>query len=105
MGKRFVGYNEVMDNCEKPKCDPCMGIKPTNPAAPKTCKKKCGCSFVRVTIPSSLGDDTTGQMLPSNGLYANAIVVYEANDAQYLYDSDGVFTKLGQATGGGSGRL
>lgn len=48
--------------------------------------------FHRVDIPAAMGDDTTYP--PENGLYRNVLVVYEANDNAYLYNSDGIPTKL-----------
>ncbi len=96
-------------------CDKC-GLRPQQKAQPKPCackpkkccKKKDCCNdnefaFRKVVIPASLGDDVTGQDLPSNGAYTNSYVVYEANGAQYMYDSFGVYTKLGGEGGGGTG--
>lgn len=48
-----------------------------------------------------MGDDTTGEYIPENGLYKNALVEYEANGALYIYSSDGIFTRLGYNTQGG----
>lgn len=50
-------------------------------------------TFRRVTIPSCLGDDK-GEYAPKNGDYNNAIVFYEANNAVYIYSSDGIPTKV-----------
>lgn len=55
------------------------------------CKKApvWGLSFF--SIPSSLGDDTpSSPVAPKNGVYNNAIVKYEANDAVYIYSREGV---------------
>lgn len=73
----------------------------------KTCRKKDCCidegfAFRKVVIPASLGDDVTGKDKPVNGAYKNSYVVYEANGAQYLYDSGGIFTKMED---GGKGTL
>ena len=59
----------------------------------KTCKDD-GFVFRKTVIPASLGDDITGQDIPTNGAYTNAYVEYEANGAQYIYDSYGIYTKL-----------
>lgn len=45
------------------------------------------------TVPANLGDDT-GAFAPSVGAEYNAIVNYLANGAVYIYDSNGVFTKV-----------
>lgn len=65
----------------------------------KECKKSRKCTdngfvFRKKVIPASLGDDLTGQAKPENGAYTNAYVEYEANGAQYIYDSFGVYTRL-----------
>lgn len=59
----------------------------------KTCKKD-GFVFRKTVIPAALGDDVTGQDIPANGAYTNALVQYEANGALYIYDSYGVYTLL-----------
>lgn len=48
--------------------------------------------FHRVDIPAAMGDDTTYP--PENGLYKNVLLVYEANNHTYLYNSDGIPTNL-----------
>lgn len=60
------------------------------------CRKDdcCGCPFRKVVIPAAAGDDKTGTILPENGLFANALVEYEANGALYIYASDGIFTDV-----------
>lgn len=60
-----------------------------------------GFVFRKVVIPASLGDDITGQDKPENGAYTNSYVEYEANGAQYMYDSGGIYTKI--ESGGGKG--
>lgn len=51
--------------------------------------------FRKVVIPAVMGDDSEGSdYAPENGLYKNALVVYQANGAMYLYSSDGIYTKL-----------
>lgn len=54
----------------------------------------CGCPFRKVVIPAVTGDDKTGQVIPENGLFTNALVEYEANGALYIYSSDGIFTDI-----------
>lgn len=48
--------------------------------------------FHRVDVPAAMGDDTTYP--PENGLYKNVLLVYEANNHIYLYNSDGIPTSL-----------
>lgn len=48
--------------------------------------------FRKVTVPASMGDDTTNP--PRVGRYCNVILYYEANEQAYLYSSDGIPTKL-----------
>lgn len=70
-----------MNACNKPKCE----------------KPKCkgdGFVFRKVVIPAQLGDDETGQDKPENGAMTNSFVTYEANGAQYIYDSNGIYTKF-----------
>lgn len=91
-----------------------MPQKPVSPKPPvcgckkkKCCKKDC-CEndfvFRKVVIPAALGDDETGKAKPENGAYTNSYVEYEANGAQYMYDSYGVYTKI-EGGGGGEGTL
>lgn len=86
--------------CDKCGLLPQTGSKPKPPCKPK-CKKRCKkdcCEndfvFRKVVIPAALGDDVNGKDTPANGAYVNAYVEYEANGAQYMYDSYGVYTKL-----------
>lgn len=46
----------------------------------------------KVTIPASMGDDTT--VPPVVGKYKNVLLYYEANSKTYLYSSDGIPTQL-----------
>lgn len=46
----------------------------------------------KVTIPASMGDDTT--VPPVVGKYKNVLLFYEANSKSYLYSSDGIPTLL-----------
>lgn len=61
-------------------------------------KGECGCKPSKITlrtayIPANLGDDT-GAYAPKPGDYYNAIVIYGANGTVYVYDSNGVYTKV-----------
>lgn len=50
--------------------------------------------FRKVTVPASLGDDTT---YPATiGKYSNVLLYYEANDHLYIYSSDGIPTLASQ---------
>lgn len=108
-------YNKGMDKDDNKLCDKC-GLLPQSPVQPKPpvckrkkkrCKKDC-CenefAFRKVVIPAALGDDVTGKDKPENGAYTNSYVEYEANGAQYMYDSYGVYTKI-EGGGGGEGTL
>lgn len=104
-----------MDKDDNKLCDKC-GLLPQSPVQPKppVCKRKKKCckkdccenefAFRKVVIPAALGDDTTGKDKPENGAYTNSYVEYEANGAQYMYDSYGVYTKI-EGGGGGEGTL
>lgn len=48
--------------------------------------------FHKVTIPASVGDETTDPPLP--GKYRNVLLVYEASGNAYLYSSDGMPTLI-----------
>lgn len=81
----------------------CVNLDDFKDKCPRVdCGDKCSdVPFRKVSIPSSMGDDATGEYIPENGLYKNALVEYEANGALYIYSSDGIFTKLGYNTQGG----
>lgn len=88
--------------CNKCGLLPQKGVKPQPPCRPK-CKKKCCCKkncceddfvFRKTVVPVSLGDDITGKEKAVNGAFVNALVVYEANGAVYLFDSYGVPTRI-----------
>lgn len=96
-------------NCEKeclqPK-RPC-GCPPDNIVLPKverhcTCPRPNPCEephflFRTQTIPSAMGDSTTGAYKPANGMYKNMLVRYEADGSVWIYDSAGVYTNLKEA--------
>lgn len=48
--------------------------------------------FYRVDVPAAMGDETV--FPPENGLYKNVLLVYEVNGNAYLYNSEGIPTKL-----------
>ena len=67
------------------------------PTCPKVdCHKKaCECGLMAVFISSVLGDDSAkSKVAPKNGNYCNAIVVYEANGAVYIYSKEGIPVKV-----------
>lgn len=113
---KSVFYNKGMDKDDNKLCDKC-GLLPQSPVQPKppVCKRKKKCckkdccenefAFRKVVIPAALGDDVTGKDKPENGAYTNSYVEYEANGAQYMYDSYGVYTKIEGGGGGGEGTL
>ena len=80
---------------DKPGCSCGACGKPIKKCA---CPMPCGCPADNATrkhlIQAVLGDDKTGEYIPENGLFKNAIVEYEANGAVYIYDSLGVFTNI-----------
>ena len=50
--------------------------------------------FRKILIPASMGDETTNPPVP--GAFCNALVVYEATGAAFLYSSDGIPTLLAE---------
>lgn len=48
--------------------------------------------FHRIDVPASLGDDETNP--PVQGEYKNVLLVYEANNHAYMYNSDGIYTRI-----------
>lgn len=94
------------NNCEclKPKRD--CGCPPIHiPVTPKA-GPICGCPrpceepvvlFRTQVIPSAMGDSTTGDYKPANGMYKNMLVRYEADGSVWIYDSAGVYTNLKEA--------
>lgn len=74
---------------------PCNDTKRKMPrcdaGTPPVLEVSCGETpvlFHTVTIPASIG--TLETMPPQPGAYRNARVIYEADKATYLYDSDGI---------------
>lgn len=55
------------------------------------CHKKCGCCGLEfVSVPAVL----TKEQAPKNGLYCNAIVVYEETGAVYIFSKEGIPVKI-----------
>lgn len=55
------------------------------------CRKKCGCCGLEfVSVPAVL----TKEQAPKNGLYCNAIVVYEETGAVYIFSKEGIPVKI-----------
>lgn len=48
--------------------------------------------FHRVDVPASMGDDVANP--PMQGQYRNILLVYEANNHAYLFNSDGLYTSI-----------
>lgn len=63
--------------------------------APTKCRT-VDCTKLRTfRLPANLGTDETGRpYAPKLGAYHNAIVIYEANGAVYIYDDEGIYTSL-----------
>lgn len=58
------------------------------------CRKDQCTGLTYVFIPATLGDDKKGsKVAPKNGAYCNAIVLYEADHAVYIYSKEGIPTK------------
>ena len=102
--KNCNGECEKKCNCECSCPKRCKGKKRCGGACPP-CPKTRPCElpilFHTIVIPESMGDDVTGLKPPKNGAYRNVVVEYEAGGAVYLYNSDGVYSKLGASGGGG----
>lgn len=91
-----VGGNETCGICKEDACvtDSCVEPTKCNPA-PTVIEINNDAEpvlFYRTDIPASMGDDTT--FPPKNGAYRNMLVVYEANNHAYLYNSAGIPTRL-----------
>lgn len=66
-----------------------------SPAVLQITNKDCTL-FHNVTIPAIMGDEK--EVPPTNGLYKNVLLYYEASGNAYFYSSDGIPTKLTYAT-------
>lgn len=79
-------------------CETCGEKKPKNDspsftkATVEILNPKELAMFRKVTVPASMGDDTTNP--PKAGKYCNVILYYEANDHIYIYSSDGIPTLI-----------
>ena len=94
-----------MNDCECPKPKKCSCCPPENIILPKAAKA-CGCPrrceepavfFRTQIIPAAMGDSSTGDYKPANGMYRNMLVRYEADGSVWIYDSAGVYTNLKEA--------
>lgn len=45
-----------------------------------------------------MGNSITGDYKPTNGMYKNMLVRYEADGSVWIYDSAGVYTNLKEAS-------
>lgn len=63
--------------------------------APTKCRQ-VDCAKLRTfKLPIDMGTDEGGQpYAPKLGAYHNAIVIYESTGSVYLYDDEGIFTKV-----------
>lgn len=63
--------------------------------APTKCRQ-VDCAKLRTfKLPTDMGTDDEGQpYAPKLGAYRNAIVIYESTGSVYLYDDEGIFTKI-----------
>ena len=74
--------------CGKPKCNGKCGI---SPAVLQINNSECTL-FHRVDVPASMGDSTENP--PKNGAYRNVLLYYEADENAFLYNSDGIPTRI-----------
>lgn len=74
--------------CGKPKCNGKCGI---SPAVLQINNSECTL-FHRVDVPASMGDSTENP--PKNGAYRNVLLYYEADENAFLYNSDGIPTRV-----------
>ena len=84
-----MGYN-MFNDCNM-QCN--TGLVPG--AAPTKCRQ-VNCAKLRTfKLPVDMGTDEEGQpYAPKLGAYHNAIVIYESTGSAYLYDDEGIFTKV-----------
>ncbi len=75
-------------NCGKPKCNGECGL---SPAVLQINNREC-VLFSKVSIPASMGDETT--FPPAPGKYKNTLLYYEATHTSYLYTSEGIPTRI-----------
>lgn len=71
-----------MESCSRPNFIP-------------ACSKPDQITLRTVTLPPQLGTDETGEpYAPKLAQYFNTVVYYQANGAAYVYDSNGMYTKI-----------
>jgi len=75
-------------NCGKPKCNGECGL---SPAVLQINNREC-VLFSKVSIPASMGDETT--IPPTPGKYKNTLLYYESTHTSYLYTSEGIPTRI-----------
>ena len=86
-----VCYNWAMRSCYNPET--------FKNAYPPTRFKSVPVMFAKKVIPASAGSSAEGQPLaPKVGAYTNSLVIYEADQTYYIYDSYGIPTKLPVST-------
>lgn len=80
----------MFNDCSK-QCNPRLIPGP----APTRCRQ-VDCAKLRTfRLPLDMGTDDEGQpYAPKLGAYHNAIVIYESTGSVYLYDDEGIFTKV-----------
>lgn len=81
-----------MNNCD---CNPCgQGIVPATVCCKKK-EKEPPIKLATVNYPAQYGTDAEGQpYAPQYGKFTNTIVTYAANNARYIYDGQGEYTKI-----------
>lgn len=81
-----------MNNCD---CNPCgQGIVPATVCCKKK-EKEPPIKLATVNYPAQYGTDADGQPhAPQYGKFTNTIVTYAANNARYIYDGQGEYTKI-----------
>lgn len=93
--KYVPGYHRVPHKRPCPYQEHPEQPAPCKPAPELCCKKPDKISLATVTIPANLGTDAEGEpYAPKPGKYFNTIVLYLANGAVYLYDSNGIYTEV-----------
>lgn len=79
-------YNKLMNKCNCNESAAYSCVPAPNP---------CRVAIRTQVIPATLGDDTAGApYAPLAGKWYNTVVSYQANGANYIFDSNGVYTKI-----------
>lgn len=90
----FCCYNELMNKCNCNKSGLFSDLIWATPSCETQPNTSCG--LRSISIPANRGTDAAGQPYePKLGAWTCTIVTYKANGAVYIYDSEGVFTKIG----------